>query len=67
MYTPNQKVKSLGLNMNCKEVVVKSTFVRYLLVNEVKVYEGGKNGTTILDCVISDGGFNMMMDSRKLF
>lgn len=66
MYSPNQIVKSIGIDMNCDKVVVQSTFVRYLSADEIRVYDG-KNGVTILDCVVFDSDINVMMDSRKLF
>ena len=67
MYSLNQKVKSIGVNMNCDKVVITSTFVRYLPADEIKIYTGGRNGTTILDCIVFDSDMSVMMDSRKLF
>lgn len=67
MFRVNQQVKTIGLDMQCNKVVCNTRFVRYLADDEIKVYMGGRNGTTVLDCVIEDGGINIMVDSVTLF
>ncbi len=67
MFKPNDLLRSIGLDMNCKKVVVICIFDSYL--KQPKIYPSPitSNPDTILDCVVRTSGGIKVLSSSKDF